>query len=58
MRFLFQKFGTDSVNDADSGDTKIFVRFPWNTILKLLLNFCRSQDSPSTTIYLGMTLVI
>ena len=26
--------GTDSVNNADSGDIKSFVQFPWNLILK------------------------
>ena len=37
--FLFQKLGTDSVNHADSGDTKILNRFLGNPILKFLLEF-------------------
>ena len=32
--FLFQKLGTNLVNYADSGDIKIFVRFPKNSIFK------------------------
>ena len=37
--FLFQKFRTDSVNHADSRDTKLLVLFPGNSILRFLLNF-------------------
>ena len=37
--FLIQKIGNDSVNHADSEDTKILVQFPGNPILKFLLNF-------------------
>ena len=37
--FLFQKIGTDSVNQADSGDIKFFVQFPGNSILKTSLRF-------------------
>ena len=37
--FLFQKTGTDSVNHADSGDIKVLVSFPGNSILKFFTNF-------------------
>ena len=37
--FLFQKMGTDSVNHADSGDIKVLVSFPGNSILKFFTNF-------------------
>ena len=37
--FLIQKIGTNSVIYADSGDIKIFVPFPGNSILKILQNF-------------------
>ena len=37
--FLFQKIRTDSVNCADSRDTKILVQFPGNSILKFSTNF-------------------
>ena len=35
----FQKTATDSVNHADSGDIKILVQFPWNSIFKLRVKF-------------------
>ena len=35
----FQKIRTDSVNCADSGDTKILVQFPGNSILESSTNF-------------------
>ena len=35
----FQKIRTDSVNCADSGDTKILVQFPENSILEFSTNF-------------------
>ena len=37
--FLFPKIENDSVNHADSGDIKIFIRFPGNSSLKFLLIF-------------------
>ena len=37
--YIFQKVLSDSVNHADSGDIKVFVRFPGNTILKIFTNF-------------------
>ena len=37
--YLFQKVVTDSVNHADSGDIKVFVQFPGNSISKILQNF-------------------
>ena len=37
--FTFQKIGTNSVNQADSGDIKVFLQFPGNSILKFLLNY-------------------
>ena len=37
--FLIQKVGTNSVIYADSGDIKILVQFPGNSILKILQNF-------------------
>ena len=37
--FLFQKMGTDSVNHADSGDIKVLVSFPGNSILNFFTNF-------------------
>ena len=35
----FQKTATDSVNHADSGDIKILVQFPGNSILKFWVKF-------------------
>ena len=37
--FLFQKSGTDSVNRADSSDSKLLVLFPGNSNLRFLSNF-------------------
>ena len=37
--FLIQKIGTNSVIYAYSGNIKNFVRFPWNTTLKILPRF-------------------
>ena len=37
--FLIQKIGTDSVIYVDSGDIKILVQFPGNSILDILQNF-------------------
>ena len=37
--FLIQKVGTNSVIYANSGDIKILVQFPGNSILKILQNF-------------------
>ena len=37
--FIFSKSQNDSVNHADSGDTKILVQFPGNSILKFSLQF-------------------
>ena len=37
--FLFKKKGTDSVNHADSGDIKVLVSFPGNSILKFFTIF-------------------
>ena len=37
--FLIQKVGINSVIYADSGDIKILVRFPGNSILKIFQNF-------------------
>ena len=39
--FLFQKIITDSVNCADSKDTKILAQFPGNSILEYLELFPR-----------------
>ena len=36
--FLIQKVGTNSVIYADSGDIKILVQFPGNSILKIFEN--------------------
>ena len=36
--FLIQKLGINSVIYADSGDTKILVQFPGNSILKIFEN--------------------
>ena len=37
--FLIQKVETKSVIYADSGNIKILVQFPGNSILKILQNF-------------------
>ena len=37
--FSYKKIGSDSVNQADSGDIKILVQFPGNSILKFFTNF-------------------
>ena len=37
--FLIQKVWTNSVIYADSGDIKILVQFPGNSILRILHNF-------------------
>ena len=37
--FLIKKVRTNSVIYADSGDIKILVRFPGNSILKIFENF-------------------
>ena len=37
--FLIQKVGTDSVIYADSGDIKILVEFPGNSIFEIVQNF-------------------
>ena len=37
--FLFENFGTDSVNYADSGDIKLLVWFPGSSILKFSIIF-------------------
>lgn len=37
--FLFYEIKTDSVNKADSRDTKLLIEFPWNPILNFLLEF-------------------
>ena len=37
--FLIGKVGNNSVIYADSGDIKILVQFPGNSILKILQNF-------------------
>ena len=42
--FLFLKIGNESVNHADSGDIKIFVQFPENSILKFSKNFWNRVD--------------
>ena len=36
--YIFQKIVSDSVNHADSGDIKIFVQFPGNSISKIFEN--------------------
>ena len=37
--FLLRKIGTDSVNYADSGDIKILIQLPGNSILEFSSNF-------------------
>ena len=38
-RFLYQKVVADSASPADSGDIKVFIQFPGNSILKISLRF-------------------
>ena len=44
--FLFQKLATDSVNCADSGDIKLLVWFPGNSILKFSIIFENAWVAP------------
>ena len=37
--FKYLNIGSDSVNHDESGDIKLFVRFPGNLILKISLEF-------------------
>ena len=37
--FLFKRIGSDLVNHTDSGDIKVFVQLPENSILKCMLDF-------------------
>ena len=37
--FIYQKVVANSVSHADSGDIKVFVQFPGNSILKISLRF-------------------
>ena len=39
--FLFQKIRTDLMNRTDSGDKKILVQFPGNSILNFFANFLK-----------------
>ena len=55
--FSFQKTETDSVNQADSGDTKILVQFPGNPILKFLLKFSNCVGGTHVRGYFNLKII-